>query len=276
MSQHDEWLRAYCSDGYFVARGVLPVADLEQIDREIAELFVVQLESRGLPADRGAFPQAFHRNAARLLKDDVQSYIGTARLVQDLPSVHRLLLSQPIMDLVGVVGLGCPVVVAKPSVHIMSDELKIPNGYHKSPPHQDWRSMQGSLDSIVLWMPTVAVTATSHPLEMVPGSHLLGLLNTVEHIMTPMVDDARITERDYVAVLAQPGDVIVFSSFMVHRTGERGDGSVRLALSTRFNNAREPSYVRRGYATPYKFSYRTDLMVPDFPPTADVRAVFRR
>jgi ectoine hydroxylase-related dioxygenase (phytanoyl-CoA dioxygenase family) len=157
----------------------------------------------------------------------------------------------------------------------MSDALKIPNGYHKSPPHQDWRSMQGSLDSIVMWMPTVPVVATSHPLEVAPRSHLMGLLATVDHIMTPTVADPRVTEQSFVPLPVEPGDVIVFSSFMVHRTGEQGDGSVRVAFSTRFNNAREPSYVKRAYPTPYKFSYRLDLMTPDFPTVEDVAAVFR-
>jgi phytanoyl-CoA hydroxylase len=274
MIERDEWLRAYRDDGYFVARGILPIGELDQINREIAELFVIQLEARGLPVDAGMTRSALHSNARRLLKADVAAYIGAARLTQDLPSVHRMLLSQPIMDLVAVLGLARPVVSAKPSIHIMSDELRIPNGYHKSPPHQDWRSMQGSLDSIVLWMPTVPVTARSHPLEVVPGSHRLGLLDTAEHIMTPTVNDPRIMDESFVPVPTEPGDVIVFTSFMVHRTGEQGDGNVRIALSTRFNNAREPTYVKRGFATPYKFSYRLDLMVPDFPTLKDVEAVF--
>ena len=38
-------------------------------------------------------------------------------------------------------------------------------------------------------------------------------------------------------VLMQPGDVIVLSSLVVHRTGERGDGSVRVAVSSQFGEA---------------------------------------
>jgi ectoine hydroxylase-related dioxygenase (phytanoyl-CoA dioxygenase family) len=153
----------------------------------------------------------------------------------------------------------------------MADDLKIPNGYHKSPAHQDWRSIQGSLDNLVLWIPTTPVAATSNALEVVRGSHLLGLLPTAQHIMTPMVDDPRIKETDFEPLPVAPGDVIAFSSFLVHRTGECGDGLVRIALSTRFNNAFEPTYVQRGYATPYKYAYRLDLMVPGFPTEAQVQ-----
>ena len=92
--------------------------------------------------------------------------------------------------------------------------------------------------------------------------------------MTPTVADARITDESFVPVPAEPGDVIVFSSFMVHRTGEEGDGLVRVALSTRFNNAMEGTFVARGYPTPYKYSYRLDLMTPDFPSVEQVDSLF--
>jgi len=126
----------------------------------------------------------------------------------------------------------------------------------------------------VLWAPTTPATERDYPLEVAPGSHLYGLMDTVDHIMTPAVSDPRITEESYRALSLQPGDVVAFSSFLVHRTGETGDGHVRIAFSTRYNNAEEQTYVAHGYPTPYKYSYQTDLIVPDFPRAADLKAVF--
>ncbi|MFP3693776.1 hypothetical protein, partial [Burkholderia sp. SIMBA_048] len=70
------------------------------------------------------------------------------------------------MKLVKGLGIDFPVISTRVSIHFMSDHLKIPNGYHKTPPHQDWRSIQGSLDCIVLWIPTTPVSARSHALEV--------------------------------------------------------------------------------------------------------------
>jgi ectoine hydroxylase-related dioxygenase (phytanoyl-CoA dioxygenase family) len=266
----EEFLR----EGFVVARGVLDPRILAEINAEMGELFALQLRRLGLPVDPGPSREAFHANAARLLAVDVPTYISTARMTQMVPSAHRLMASEAIVDLVRSLGVSAPVLSTRLSNHIMSETLRIPGGYHKSPPHQDWRSMQGSLDSVVLWAPTTPVTETSHPLEVVPRSHLLGLLDTVEHIMTPTVSDPRITENLYRPLPMQPGDVVVFSSFLVHRTGETGDGNVRIAFSTRFNNAAEPAYVEHGYPTPYKYSYQTDLIVPDFPKAADLRKIF--
>jgi ectoine hydroxylase-related dioxygenase (phytanoyl-CoA dioxygenase family) len=264
----------FLAQGYTVVRGVLDPADLEQINADMAQLFELQLRARGLPVDPGHSREAWQANAQRLLAVDVEAYINTARMTQMVPSAHRVMTSDAILQIARDIGLEIPVICTRLSNHIMSEALKIPGGYHKSPPHQDWRSMQGSLDSIVMWVPTTPVTLSSHPLQVVPRSHLWGLLPTVEHIMTPTVDDPRVGEDAFVSLPMQPGDVVVFSSFMVHRTGEQGDGQVRIAFSTRFNNAAEPTFVGHGYPTPYKYGYRTDLMVEDFPTGADLKRIF--
>lgn len=266
--------QALLRDGFVIVRGLFDPRALSAINEEMNELFALQLRRLGLPVDGGGARGALHANAARLLAADVQTYISTARLTQMLPSAHGLMASEPLLDLIRDLGVEVPVVSTRLSNHIMSDILRIPGGYHKSPPHQDWRSMQGSLDSLVVWAPTTPVTETSHPLQVVPRSHLFGLLDTVEHIMTPTVSDARITDDQFLSLPMQPGDVVAFSSFLVHRTGEVGDGQLRIAFSTRFNNAAEPTYVAHGYPTPYKYSYRTDLMVPDFPTPADIARIF--
>lgn len=265
----------FLKQGYVVVRGLLDPTELAALNAEMGELYALQLRRRGLPVDPGGSREAFQANAARLLAVDVETYINTARMTQMMPRAHQIMASEPILDVMRALGIEVPVICTRLSNHIMSDVLKIPGGYHKSPPHQDWRSMQGSLDSVVLWAPTTPVTERSHPLEVVPRSHLLGLLDTAEHIMTPAVDDPRITEDQYVAITPmQPGDVVAFSSFLVHRTGETGDGQVRIAFSTRYNNAAEETWADHGYPTPYKYSYRTDLMVPDFPRAADLRRIF--
>jgi phytanoyl-CoA hydroxylase len=264
----------FLADGYVVVKGAIDTATTDSINREIDELFAIQLRRLGQPVDAGCSREAFKNNAVRLLKADVPTYISTARLTQNLPSVHRLLICETVIRLARELGIELPVISTRPSIHFMTGDLRIPNGYHKSPPHQDWRSMQGSLDSIVFWLPTTPVTKKSNPIEFVPKSHLLGLLDTVENIMTPTVSDPRITEDKYVPIPVEAGDIIFFSSFMVHRTGEQDDGLVRIALSGRFNNAKEKTYVEHGYPTPYKYSYQTNLIYEGFPTLTDLATVF--
>ena len=264
----------YLAEGYVVVRGAIDAVILDSINQEIAELFAIQLRRLRQPEDTGCSREAFKNNAVRLMRADVPAYISTARLTQNLPSVNRLLICDTIIKLVRKFGVELPVISTRASIHFMTGDLKIPNGYHRSPAHQDWRSMQGSLDSIVYWIPTTPVTIKSNPIEFVPRSHLLGLLDTVEHIQTPTVSDPRTTDDKFIPIPVEPGDIIFFSSFVVHRTSEEDDGLVRIALSGRFNNAKEPTYVEHGYPTPYKYTYQTNLIYEGFPTVADLARIF--
>lgn len=134
--------------------------------------------------------------------------------------------------------------------------------------------MQGSLDGVVLWIPLVDIDQDSYPVECVPGSHKLGLLDTVPHPATPMVSDERIRDEDYIPLLAKRGDLVVLSGFLVHRTGERGDDRVRVAMSLRYNNAAEPTYAAHGYPTPYKYDYQLELLFENFPAENEVRELY--
>ena len=57
----------------------------------------MQLGRLGLPVVPGESRAAFRSNARALLEADIPTYISTARITQMLPSVHRLLISEPIM-----------------------------------------------------------------------------------------------------------------------------------------------------------------------------------
>ena len=49
---------------------------------------------------------------------------------------------------------------------------------------------------------------------------------------------------------------------------------MRVAVSGRFNNASETTYVAHGFPNPYKYSYQLDLMFEDFPTSADLKSIF--
>lgn len=264
----------YVRDGYVIADGLFPASVIASLRADFARVFSHQLRAHNLPIHDFATAAGWRANLISLFGVSVEAYLAAARQCQLLPGLHALGVCPPLLKLLRELGLSEPVISTKPVCHFMSDDLRVPGGYHKSPPHQDWRSMQGSLDGCVVWLPLTVIDADSYPVEVVPGSHHLGLLDTVPHPATPMVNDARIRDEDYIPVVVEPGDAVVFSGFLVHRTGAQGDGRIRLALSLRYNNLAEPSYVAHGYPTPYKYSYQRELMFEDFPTPEQVRAVY--
>lgn len=162
-------------------------------------------------------------------------------------------------------------------VHVMADELKIPDGYFGLVPHQDFPSVQGSLDGVVVWVPLVNVDKNNYPLEVIPASHMQGILPIIKHEnSTWEVKTSQFVEADYVPVEVEVGDVVFMSCFTVHRSSTRGQaGRMRLAMSTRFDHAEEPTYVDRAYPTAYVRTVHREQYVENFPTLEQVRNVFK-
>jgi phytanoyl-CoA hydroxylase len=266
--------RQYGEDGYCLLPDFIPRAVIDEMYDGMMALFARQLRRLAIEEADWRAPDGLRQNLVALFEADRDAYLGAARQSQLLPAIHRFVASEEVVALLRTLGLAEPVISTKPVCHYMTNALKIPGGYHKAPPHQDWRSMQGSLDGVVLWLPLVDIDEDSYPVECVPGSHKLGLLDTVPHPATPMVSDARIRDEDYIPLLPKRGDLVVFSGFLVHRTGERGDDRVRVALSLRYNNAAEPSYAAHRFPTPYTYGYQLDLLYENFPAENAVRELY--
>ena len=267
---HAEVLRR---DGFAVVQGVVPKGLTEALLAEFRAVFRHQMRRHGI-AGAEADGTEFDALLAALFQADMKSYLGAAKLTQYLPSVHALGAHGPVLDLVHGLGIAHPVIAARPVVHVVSDDLKVPDGYHRTPHHQDWRSIQGSLDALVVWLPLVAIEPGFNALEVVPGSHRRGLLATTPHPFGNTVVDELIDESEYVPVEVRPGDAVVFSMFTVHRTGPATRPGVRWAVSLRYNNVDEASFIAHDYPNPFLNKSQDALLFEDFPGPTDIARVF--
>jgi ectoine hydroxylase-related dioxygenase (phytanoyl-CoA dioxygenase family) len=248
---------AYAQEGFYVVKGLLPTALIQTCVDDFAGMMADQLHARGLPA-RGDFlarAQALH--AADI--DQFKRVLGALWRLKSVGDVFahpqiRAFLKQ-------VLGFGRIFVPGGQTVHVQSEELRIPGGYFGLDAHQDWPSVQGSLDGLGVWVPLCDIDDNAFPLEVVPGSHRRGLIapqgNKTDVIW---VVDAY-ADADYKAVCVEQGDVVFFSNFTAHRSGQKGRRNfVRLACSSRFDNGAEVSFVQRGYPTAYTRGVHRQLM----------------
>lgn len=212
-------------DGYVVVRDL--VRDLDTVKDEILSL--TGFFSFGLE-------QGF-KNLFDYKIDNYKSFLSLStklRVVQDLFSRRRVL---DIAEDLGIKNVSYP---SQPVLHVMSPDLKIPKGYYGTEAHQDWPSVQGSLDMITVW---IALTDIDHfPIEVIPGSHLKGLRKGKSN---DSVLKVAAKDKDFIPLKCKAGDAIFLSGFVVHRTG-KGDG-FRMAVSQRFDNVDEPTFYKRGY-----------------------------
>lgn len=260
-------------DGYVVLPGRVDRAVLEAVRAEVRDVFRRQFAHSGI-AEAGASEDAFEVALATLFRADMPRYLAAAKLTQYLPALHALGAAPSLLCLLRDLGLASPVISTRPVLHIVAEALKVPGGYHRTPPHQDWRSVQGSLDALVLWLPLSETRPEQAPLEVVPGSHRRGLLATEPDPFGTRVAKDLVSEADFVPLTAGPGDVVAFSMFTVHRTGLRQGAGVRWAASFRYNNLDEPGFVARGYPNPYIYRPRDDLLSAEVPDGEAVSRAF--
>lgn len=226
----------YNRDGYVVVKPN-PLEGCEP--EETLYVFAEILDFFRLSRIPDAMPEYLFSIMKTLFDYDIDRYMATlslcARAHQEYFTHMRLVES--IEDL----GLKFPVGLS-PVMHVMSSELHIPNGYYGTAAHQDWPSTQGSLDSVTVWIALTDAGIGNFPLEVIPGSHKQGLR---EGKLNGSVLEVDADDRDFIPIECKAGDVVFLSGFTVHRTG-KGNG-FRVAVSQRFDNADEPTFIERGY-----------------------------
>jgi len=274
MSAAAELIASYRKNGYCAVPRVLPVGEVEAVLKEMDQIFALQLRRAGRRAAAYQGEATVLANMETLLAADVKAYLAAARHAAKLVSLQRLVSCPEITALCEAFGIHTPTMPTMPVVHIMGDTLKIPGGYFGIAPHQDWPSIQGGLDTITMWVPLLDVDSKQFPIEVIPGSHLRGLWegeiadNALE-IRKGFVDS------DFVSVPVARGDVVMFTGFTVHRTGLRDCRGLRIASSTRYENAAEPTFVERNYPCAYKRTVERELIHKDFPSPEQVALLYK-
>lgn len=261
------------SDGFFIAKNLLDKQSVQRVVHSLGKTFADQLYGQSGCTGSGAFAamQALHRH-------DLDRYKKVASALWRKLDVYQMTHDPRITGFLrDRFGWRDIFVAGGQVVHIMAHELKIPDGYFGLVTHQDFPSVQGSLDGVVVWIPLVDVDRGNFPLEVIPGSHKRGVLpmtgcGSASWEVAP--DQYR--EEDFIPAEVEAGDVIFMSMFTVHRSSTNGiEGRCRLAVSTRFDNADEPSFVDRCYPSAYERSVHRAQYFPDFPSVEQVVAVFQ-
>ena len=106
-----------------------------------------------------------------------------------------------------------------------------------TPAHQDyWYSMLSDR-SVTYWFPLLPVTEAMGPLWVVPGSHRAGLLPikrwTAENPYA-LKDD--VNGSRYLPVFLKEDEVLVFSQYLIHKSGVNRSDRARITIQVRHND----------------------------------------
>jgi phytanoyl-CoA hydroxylase len=217
----------------------------------------------------------FNQFLFKLFKDDNERVINCGKQIQHLISLHQLSLNIKIIKLLNEIGLTSPVISTRPVLYFNHPNLAKSKVYHTVDSHQDWRSMQGSLDSVVIWIPLRDISRDLGALEILPCSHLFGL--RTDHIENGfgMVNLSDEEKSNLVSVEVEAGDILLFSSFLIHQSGNNITNEPRWSCHFRYNNLDEKTFIERKYAHAYIYKPIEGLITNDFPSEEDMREIFK-
>jgi phytanoyl-CoA hydroxylase len=258
--------------GFVHLSGFFNSQDVEHIRADAKWVFLNQMASRGFVAQHDIDEREFERGLFRYFAEDADGFINCGKTCQHLISLHRLSLHDDVVRKLIALGVKKPNICTRPVLYFNSRHLATSEVYYKSPPHQDWRSMQGSLNATVIWVPLVDISHELGALEIIPGSHLWGLLDSHEDEWYRRIDG--LSDEQYHSVEVRAGDALFFSAFLVHRSGNNFTDSIRWSCHFRYNDLEDPTFVSRKYPNPYTYKPQQELVTTSFPSVEQLKALF--
>lgn len=262
----------YCRDGFLHLRSLIDPEAIAAIRCDARRVFECRLNHVASRLQCCESETEFEQRLYDFFRQDLAGFSNCGKQIQHLISLHRLSLDERIQSVLRELGLSFPNICTRPVVFFNSRYLATKEVYWKVFAHQDWRSMQGSLNAVVVWVPLGDIDRNLGALEVVPGSHRLGLITSEVVERFGKVDG--FVDADFQPIEVQQGDALVFSAFLVHRSGVNSTESIRWSCHFRYNDLAEQTFIERGYPHPYLYQPSEQLLTPDFPSREAVEHVF--
>lgn len=251
----------FWENGYEIEKLNIRGSDvLNQVERVWGKVFT----KLGL-ANCSATSPEFLKNLAFVFEHHNQTFLNVGKQLQHLWDLHELGVSSPIWCKLVSLGLHNISISTRPVLYFNHPLLAKEEYYWKTPPHQDWRSMQGSINSMVVWVPLTDVDKDLGTIEIVPGSHKLGLQSLEENQLVGSFGTVSgYKDEDFVSIPVKEGECVYFSSFLVHRSGTNSTNKIRWSCHFRYNSLDDETFLDRGYPHAYIYRPVDTLLTPDF------------
>jgi len=270
-------ISSYKKNGYLFLKDFLSEIEVKKILNDAKKVFYRQFLEKNY-INNVSFEKLkevdFNTALFKLYNEDIECLVNCGKQVQHLISLHSLSLQKKIIDLLKELGINEPNISTRPVLFFNHPKLAKEKVYYKVDAHQDWRSMQGSLNSIIIWLPLIDVSKELGALEILPGSHLDSLRTNKIVKGFGMVNLTEEEEEKMLSVEVEVGDILVFSSFLIHRSGENISDSPRWSCHFRYNDLEEETFIKRKYAHSYIYKPIEELITDNFPTKEEVAKIY--
>jgi ectoine hydroxylase-related dioxygenase (phytanoyl-CoA dioxygenase family) len=261
FSLNEDFSKFYNENGYVILRDLFPKNELERVRQDVFDLFDTRFSDNNKDGLSG------YELLVRHYGTDI--WRQCAKRMWDLVSVLGLAANPNVNEVLRKIDLRKPLISTRPEIRTdMPKDQK-----YRQPWHQDWRYAQGSYNAATFWIPLQKVTIENGTIDIIPKSHLLGLLGT-EELQNPRrfsITDPRIEKMPYFPVELEIAECVAFSQMLVHRSGENVTKSPRLSAQLRYTDYSESSFITQGYPV----ASSSELIWKDLPSENDMERIYK-
>jgi phytanoyl-CoA hydroxylase len=227
--------------GYVILKNFLNKDFVTHIRKSAEAVFQIQFDTL-------EYKEEFKDNMIRLFNEHEEIFKNCGKLIQTgLISLYQLASDPELMAYIEELGIEFPNMCTRPVLYFNHPKLAKEEVYYKTPNHQDWPSMEASLNSLVVWVPLVDVNKENGSIIIYPSSHKNGVL--------PFKTNGGFAQVEYEGKLIQPeleiGDIVIFSTMLVHKSGDIMNDSIRWSCHFRYTDMLEQNFIERGFPNPY-------------------------
>ena len=221
---------AYRDQGFYIARGLLDTALIDQAHAEIRAIFHDQALKLGcLPASEDNLDDLIR--AVMVPGTPQRSFVYN--FVRHIRSVRLLEAQSAVQATLEELGFELPICFEIPSIRFDFPDLS--ERRFLTHAHQDVRSIR-SARCVTVWIPLRRVDAHYGSVAVYPGTHRNGLIDhgiAEKHVEVP----AEYLAGERVVVEADPGDVVFMNSFVVHESQVNTSDTIKLNAQFFYNDA---------------------------------------
>lgn len=256
-------LMNYKENGYYIRKGIVNTTTLAEIRNDIRTVFNSVTDDIN----------DFDNDLKLLFKKDKIKFSATANICQYLTSFNKLTTEENIIDsLINEARIKLPLINTRPLLSFSHKDLASHDYYWKVPAHQDWHSMQGSLNAVTVWIPLVDSTVEIGTLEVIPGSHLRGELKLKDKTV---MEDSEYEDKDFVPIELEAGDALFMSAFLIHKSGNNTTNQIRLSSHFRYDDVLENTFVERNFPH-HRIDKRGEgILFPGFVTPDKIKEIFK-
>tara|TARA_Y100000768_G_C23891029_1_gene640139 strand:+ start:286 stop:1101 length:816 start_codon:yes stop_codon:yes gene_type:complete len=248
--------------GFIIYSKFFDKKKIDKIYNDSKNIYKTQMIKLNIINNKNISNEEFEHSIKILFNEHFQIFINCGKQCQHLINLWKLSLDEKLIDFLKILGIKNPHISTRPVLFSNSKHISKNKINHTVPPHQDWASMQGSINSIVVWIPLIDINQELGSIKLVPKSHKEGLLSKEKEDSFGLVKNYK--ETDFISFDVKQGDIILFNSFLVHKSGNNITDNIRWSCHMRYNDLDDTSFIKRGYPHSYIYKPIDEYLTPEF------------